>query len=420
MHIKINKFDFYIINKMLTLIYSSLLILVLYYLYNISIKKYSIYKILKKNKILNDHKFKIKNNDKYNLFKKWEKYGSLGIGETYINSEWSYEGDLEEFIEKLYNIPYEDKIIIYKNIRTIIWYFITKIFNNQTIKKTKDEISIHYNTSNKIFELMLDQNMQYSCGFWNTAKTLNEAQNEKFSLICRKLKMYTKENKSFEILDIGCGWGGFADYLTNNYNVKVTCITISDEQYKYICNKYANKIKLKIINIILCDYREIINYTNKKFDRIISIEMMEHVGYKNYINYFKIISQLLKEDGLILLQTGVINKPLTKLPDEFMDKYIFPNAMLPSNSQILKSVEKNKLILHDCNNFGKYYYKTLNEWKSNFLTKVVNNINLSEKEKRIWIYYLTISAVAFKNNQVHLYQLVLSNHKYTEVYEFNN
>lgn len=393
-----------------------IILIIIFILYNVSINRYSIYKILEKNGILNDNKFKIKNNNKYNLFKKWEKYGSLGIGETYINEEWSYDGSLSEFIEKLYNIPYEDNIKMYKNVRSFISYIITCLYNQQTIKKTKEEISIHYNSYNELFELMLDKNMQYSSGNWKTAKTLDESQIDKFSLICKKLKI--KSNEKMKILDIGCGWGGLANYITDKYDVNITCITISKEQYKYINDKYENKIKNKTIEIILCDYREVFNYINNKFDRIVSIEMMDHVGYKNYNNYFKIMSDLLKDDGLILLQTSVINRTLTKANDRFMTKYIFPNGMLSSLTHISNSAEKNKLILQDCHNFGKYYYKTLNEWINNFETKVINNINISEKEIRIWIYYLTISAISFKLNKVHSYQIVFSKKKYEKIYEF--
>jgi cyclopropane-fatty-acyl-phospholipid synthase len=194
--------------------------------------------------------------------------------------------------------------------------------------------------------------MQYSCGYWKKANNLENAQIDKMELICKKLKL--NDEKLFEILDIGCGWGGLANYMTSKYNVKVTCITISEEQYNFIKNNYKNKIDNKIINPILCDYREINNYIDNKFDRIISVGMMEHVGYKNYTKYLNITSDLLKNEGLMLIHTIGTNKSLTRVSDGFIDKYIFPNGMLPSYTQICKSAEKNKLILQDWHNFGLY------------------------------------------------------------------
>lgn len=379
---------------------------------------YDLYEILKKNTILPDNNFLIKNtnNDINILLKKWKKYGSLGIGETYINGEWDYNGDLELFIEKLYNISSQDKKIIYKNFRTLLRYINSIIFNNQNIKRTKNEISIHYNMSNEIFSLMLDNNLQYSCGYWKNANNLEDAQLHKLDLICRKLKLEDNLN----ILEIGCGWGGLADYMTNKYNLKITCITISKEQYNYINERYKEKIKNKLINIILCDYRELKNIINNKFDRIVSIAMMEAVGYKNYDDYFGIIKNLLKDEGLILIHTIGTNKSLKKISDEFIGKYIFPNGMLPSYLQITKAAEKNRLILQDWHNFGLYYYKTLIEWKKNFLKKVPNNIKMTEKEKKIWLYYLTTSAVSFKINQIYLYQIVFSKKGYNKIYEREN
>lgn len=397
--------------------YFIILFIIILYIFKIIKFDYNLYEILEKNNILPDKNFLVKDNNIHRLLNKWKRYGSLGIGETYINGEWDYNGNLEEFIEKLYNISYEDKKLMYKNIRTIIIYIISLLFNKQNIKKTKKEISEHYNISNELFELMLDSNMQYSCAYWKNAKNLEDAQIDKMELICKKLKLNSDNKNKVHVLDIGCGWGNLANYMASKYKVKVTCITISEEQYNYIRNNYKDKIKNNIINPILCDYREINNYVNEKFDRIVSVGMMEHVGYKNYTKYINITTRLLKNDGLILIHTIGTNKSLTKVSDEFINKYIFPNGMLPSYTQICKSAELNRLILQDWHNFGLYYYKTLIEWKKNFLKKVINNLKLTEKDKKIWIYYLTVCSVAFKTNQIYLYQIVFSKKGYNKVYE---
>lgn len=255
--------------------YFVILFIIILYIFK-SIKfDYNLYEILEKNNILPDENFLVKDNNIHRLLNKWKRYGSLGIGETYINGEWDYNGNLEEFIEKLYNISHEDKKLMYKNIRTIIIYIMSLLFNKQNIKKTKKEISEHYNISNELFELMLDSNMQYSCAYWKNAKNLEDAQIDKMELICKKLKLNSDNKNKIHVLDIGCGWGKLANYMTSKYKVKVTCITISEEQYNYIKNNYKDKIKNNIINPILCDYREINNYVNEKFDRIVSVGMMD-------------------------------------------------------------------------------------------------------------------------------------------------
>jgi cyclopropane-fatty-acyl-phospholipid synthase len=242
---------------------------------------------------------------------------------------------------------------------------------------------------------MLDKRMNYSCGYWIDADTLDKAQENKLELICRKL--YLKPG--MRVLDIGCGWSAFGKYAAEKYHVKVIGITVSREQAE-LGRKLCENLP---VEIRLSDYRDL----NEKFDRIVSIGMFEHVGYKNYKTFFKIANKCLNDDGLFLLHT-IGNIKSEKTINPWVQKYIFPNGMLPSIAQVGKATE-NLFVMEDWHNFGTDYDKTLMAWYDNFIAnwdKIKNKY--SERFLKMWKYFLLSSAGSFRARYRQCWQIILS------------
>lgn len=317
----------------------------------------------------------------------------LGMGESYMDGWWDAE-KLDELIYKIVRADLLNKVK--RNYKIALQLLGFYIINMQSRRRAFIIGERHYDLGNDLFEQMLDKRMNYSCGYWKNAKTLDEAQENKLELICRKL--YLKPGMC--VLDIGCGWGGFCKYAAEKYNVEVTGITVSKEQAalgREMCKSLPVEIELK-------DYREI----NEKFDRIVSVGMIEHVGYKNYREYFKIAEKNLSEDGLFLLHTiGDVRS--TKSTDAWTHKYIFPNGMLPSISQLAKAVE-GLFVIEDLHNIGSDYDNTLMAWYQNVEKNSVNiKHKYGERFYRMWKYFLLSSAGAFRaRNKNQLWQIVLS------------
>jgi len=199
--------------------------------------------------------------------------------------------------------------------------------------------------------MMLDKGMNYACAFWKNAKTLDEAQEAKLDLVCRKIGLLP----GMSVLDIGCGWGGFAKYAAEKYGAKVYGITVSRDQVEF-ANKFCQGLDVKVE---LKDYRAL----KGQFDRIVSIGMFEHVGSKNYRTFLKVVHQSLKADGLFLLHAIAGNSSVDST-DPWINKYIFPNSMLPSAKQITSAFE-GLFVLEDWHSFGQYYDRTLMAWHNN-------------------------------------------------------
>ncbi len=318
--------------------------------------------------------------------------GELGLGESYMDGWWDSQNP-DQLLAKLLRADLQDKVK--ENIPTLLWVLFSKIFNSQSFGRAKIVGKKHYDIGNTLFQLMLDKRMNYSCAYWKDAKNLNEAQENKLELICKKLQL----EKGMEILDLGCGWGAFGKYAYEKYGVKTTGITISKQQ-KILGEKLCKDIP---VSFHLIDYRKI----KGKYDRIVSVGMMEHVGYKNYNTYFNTISKNLADDGIALIQTIGSNRSVTTTSAWF-DKYIFPNGMLPSIKQIGEATER-EFIIEDWHNFGHYYDYTLMEWHKNFK----NNWNIikqdyDEKFFRMWTYYLLSSAASFRSRYNQLWQIVIT------------
>ncbi|MDP2113459.1 MAG: cyclopropane fatty acyl phospholipid synthase, partial [Bacteroidota bacterium] len=251
--------------------------------------------------------------------------GVLGLGESYMDGWWDTQKP-DELIFRLIIASLHDKVKSWKIVRQIIK---AKVFNAGKQSKAFEVGEKHYNIGNLLFQKMLDKRMVYSCGYWKDARNLDEAQESKLDLICRKLYL----QPGMKVLDVGSGWGSFCKYAAEKYGVEVTGITISKEQAELssqICKGLKVEIKLQ-------DYRKLnvesLLGKGNFFDRVVSIGMFEHVGYKNYRIYMQTIHRLLKEDGLFLLHTIGANKSMITT-DPWTNKYIFPNSMLPSITQI--------------------------------------------------------------------------------------
>ncbi len=317
---------------------------------------------------------------------------SLGLGESYMKGLWDCQA-IDQLMYKVLSADLEKQVT--RDIKTI-WYKIQATFlNRQTVQRAHQDIRKHYDIGNDLFEAMLDKRMIYSCAYWQNAATLEEAQDGKLDLICRKLRL----EQGQRILDIGCGWGGFASFAAENYGVEVLGITLSEEQVKLA----KKRCKHLPVEIRLQDYRSV----NEQFDRIVSVGMFEHVGYKNYDTYMNVIQRILKKDGLFLLHSIGGNSSVTTT-DPWINTYIFPNGMMPSISQIAKAAE-NKLIMEDWHNFGTFYDLTLMEWLKRFKNAWPDlKKRYGDQFYRMWVYYLSCSAASFRTKKNNLWQIVFS------------
>ena len=237
--------------------------------------------------------------------------------------------------------------------------------------------------------------MVYSCGYWDNVSNLDKAQEAKMELVCRKLKL----EPGMSVLDIGCGWGEMARYASEHYGVEVTGITVSAAQVNYAV-KLCRGLP---VEILLCDYRQI----NGRYDRIVSLGMFEHVGYKNYRTFMNVVRKSLNDGGLFLLHTIGSNQTRYDC-DKWISKYIFPNSMIPSAQQICESAE-GLFVLEDWHNFGADYDKTLMSWFRNF-TENWSEIerNYGQRFYRMWSYYLLACAGTFRARRNQLWQIVYS------------
>jgi cyclopropane-fatty-acyl-phospholipid synthase len=332
---------------------------------------------------------RIKNPD---FFKRIIQQGSLGLGESYMEGWWECER-LDIFFARILRANIEGKLP--SNMKDIARIIGAKIFNLQTRNRAWIVGKEHYDIGNDLFAMMLDPYMQYSCAYWKDATTLHEAQEAKLKMLCEKLKLAP----GMTLLDIGCGWGGLAEYAARHYNVRVEGVTISAEQQKMAQERCAGLD----VTIMLEDYRDL----ETKFDRIVSVGMFEHVGPKNYNTYFKVVDHCLKPDGLFLLHTIGANQTDMNV-DPWINKYIFPNGCLPSVRHISQASEPY-FVMEDWHNFGCDYDKTLMAWHERF-NKIWPELSphYSDKFKRMFDYYLCSCAGAFRARNIQLWQVLFS------------
>ena len=325
----------------------------------------------------------------------------LYFGEGYTNGSIVIEnGTLTEFLDiALKNVGRGEtnsyNAIINKFRGT--YRFLTN-FNLKN--KSKSNVAHHYDISEKLYDLFLDKNRQYSCAYFkNENESLEQAQQNKIDHIIKKLNL--KPNQ--RVLDIGSGWGTLAIEIAKKSQCEVLGITLSENQYKHSVEKVKmngleNQVRFKI-----ADYRDL----NEKFDRIVSVGMFEHVGRKFYKTYFNSVSKLLNEDGVALIHTiGSINPP--RDPHPWITKYIFPGGYTPSLSEVLKPIEKSGLILSDVEVWRMHYAHTLRNWKERFLSKKEEVLEMfDEKFLRMWEFYLAGCEMAFKWGDQVVFQIQL-------------
>ncbi|MCE0811488.1 cyclopropane fatty acyl phospholipid synthase [Buttiauxella sp. S04-F03] len=326
------------------------------------------------------------------FFKRVLQEGTLGLGESYMDGWWDCER-LDIFFHNAIRAGLERQLP--HHLKDTLRVAAARLVNLQSKKRAWIVGKEHYDLGNDLFSRMLDEHMQYSCGYWKDATTLSDAQNAKLKMICDKLHL----EPGMTLLDIGCGWGGLAEFAARNYGVAVHGVTISAEQQKMAQERCAGLN----VNIALQDYREL----DMQFDRIVSVGMFEHVGPKNYATYFNVADRNLKPDGIFLLHTIGSNKTFNGV-DPWIDKYIFPNGCLPSVRQIADASEDH-FVMEDWHNFGADYDKTLMAWHerfNNFWPEIADNY--SERFKRMFSYYLNACAGAFRARDIQLWQVVFT------------
>ncbi len=320
--------------------------------------------------------------------------GTLGLGESYMDGWWDCER-LDEMVCRAMAAT-SAQLAIARNAHTRLHDLVMKFLNRQTLGRATRVAEQHYNGDHAMFQAMLDPYMQYSCGWWENASTLAEAQIAKMELICRKLCLAPGMN----VLDIGCGWGGLARYMAERHGVRVTGVNISTEQLAY-AKEHAGSLQVSYLEK---DYRHL----SGAWDRIVSVGMFEHVGPRNYREFFAKARQCLKRDGLLLLHTIGGNGGRDSGSDVWLEKYIFPNGILPSPMGITKAIEE-LFVLEDWHNFGADYDKTAMAWHRNFEEGYRQGaFKCTERQRRMFAYYLLSCAGCFRSRNIQLWQLVLS------------
>jgi cyclopropane-fatty-acyl-phospholipid synthase len=318
--------------------------------------------------------------------------GRLALGESYMDGWWDVAA-LDEFFLRVLRAHLEREL---RDLKTLLLIAHSRIFNRQSRRRAFEVGEEHYDLGNDLYEAMLGKRMVYTCAYWKDAKDLDEAQEAKLDLVCKKIGLKAGDR----ILDIGCGWGSFAKFAAEKYGANVVGITVSVEQAELA----RERCKGLPVEIRVQDYREV----REEFDHIISLGMFEHVGYKNYRTYMEVAYRCLKEGGLFLLHT-IGNNRTVHMSDPWFDKYIFPNGMLPSIAQVGKSIE-NLFVMEDWHNFGADYDKTVSAWFKNFDAAWPQlQAKYGERFYRMWKYYLLSMAGAFRSRQNNqLWQVVLS------------
>lgn len=327
-----------------------------------------------------------------NFYRRLITQRELGLGESYMEGWWDVER-LDEMIYRIFRAKIDEKVK--RRFALLLKLSWARFINLQSKRRAFIIGERHYDLGNELFENMLDKRLNYSCAYWKDAKNLDEAQEHKLELICRKLDL----KPDMKVLDIGCGWGAFGKYAAEKYKVEVTGVTVSKEQVE-LGQKLCKGLP---VQFLLKDYREL----SGAFDRIVSVGMIEHVGYKNYRTFFETANRCLKDDGLFLLHT-IGNNESQHAVNRWTHKYIFPNGMLPSIAQLGKATE-TLFVMEDWHSFGADYDKTLMSWHHNFDK---NWGKIKDKYPgqfyRMWRFYLLSSAGSFRASNIQLWQIVLS------------
>ncbi len=332
--------------------------------------------------------------------------GSSALGEAHMKKDF-YTSNLTNLIEltarninTIYSFSGSLKLQKIKN-------FLKKIFASNTKSKSKKYISKHYDLGNEFFSLWLDKSLTYSSAVYKSEKDdLEIAQRNKFQELINLMNI----KNGNKVLEIGCGWGGFAEFLAKNYDVSVDCITISKNQYEFTKNKIFNSGLNNKVNVKFLDYRDL----KEKYDHVASIEMIEAVGEKYMDQYFGTIKNVLNYNGTAAIQGIVIKDGLFeryRANEDFIQKYIFPGGFLPSIKFMENIIKKNDLKLEKINTYSDDYARTLATWRKNFLRtwEKISPLGFDEYFKRMWEFYLSYCEGGFKSRNINLIQFSMSN-----------
>jgi cyclopropane-fatty-acyl-phospholipid synthase len=321
--------------------------------------------------------------------------GSLGLGESYMEGWWDVDS-LDGLLTRLVGARLDQRVQGWASRLDDLRAW---LLNLQTARRARVVGKRHYDIGNDLFHRMLGRRMVYSCGYWRGARDLDAAQEAKLDLVCRKLGL----RPGMRVLDIGCGWGEALQYAAQRYGVSGVGVTISQAQAEYarrLCDGLPIDIRLQ-------DYREV----DEPFDRIFSIGMFEHVGVRNYRNYFELARRCLADDaatggGLFMLHSIGSNRSV-RHTDPWIGRYIFPNSMLPSAAQIAHAIE-GLFVVEDWHGFGVYYDRTLQAWRDNIEAAWGGLPDYDARFQRMWRFYLCASMAVFRTRRAQLWQLVLS------------
>jgi len=317
--------------------------------------------------------------------------GRLGVGESYMDGQWDAIA-LDQFIARLLEARLNEKV---QDWRTVLYVAAARASNLQHVSRVFRAVEHHYDIGNDLYQAMLGETWSYTCAYWASASTLDEAQRAKFDLVCRKLGL----ERGMKVLELGCGWGSFAKFAAENYGVQVTGYTVSKEQValgRELCKGLPVELRLQ-------DYRD----ATGSYDRVLSIGMMEHVGHKNHRAYFETVDRCLAPGGVAFVHTIGSNVSET-LIDSFFHKYVFPNALIPSLAQMARAME-GLFVPEDVHNIGPHYDPTLMAWHANFEAAwPALRARYDERFRRLWRFYLLASAGSFRSRFTQLYQVVLT------------
>jgi cyclopropane-fatty-acyl-phospholipid synthase len=318
---------------------------------------------------------------------------TLALGESYMDGDWECTA-LDQLFFKLWQADFADRVRSHP--RLLLQVLASWISNPGRRARAFEIGRRHYDLGNDLFVAMLDRRMVYSCAYWrDSPRDLDEAQEAKLDLICRKIGL----TPGMRVLDIGGGWGSFARFAAERYGARVVNITVSREQVQ-LANTLTRGLT---VENRLQDYRDV----NERFDRIVSIGMIEHVGYKNYPRYMDVVRRCLRDDGLFLLQTIGGNLSQTTV-DPWVERYLFPNSMIPSIQQLSRAAE-SRFVVEDWHNFGADYDPTLMAWWQNFDRHWPDlKERYGERFYRMWKLYLLGCAGTFRARVLHLWQVVFS------------
>jgi cyclopropane-fatty-acyl-phospholipid synthase len=314
----------------------------------------------------------------------------LGMGEAYMDGWWESDA-MDDMLTRILVSDVLTKVRVGPKLAGMAAQ--SFLVNRQTQHRAAQNARHHYDIGNDLYERMLDERMVYSCGYWETANDLATAQRDKLDLICRKLGL----EPGMRLLDIGCGWGGLLHHAATHYGVTGTGISPAGNQVEIASRRCADLP----VDIRQQDYRQLVG----RFDRIVSVGMMEHVGPRNLPAFFSTCDRLLDEGGTMLHHTigSTISKHHT---DPFFDRYIFPGGVVPSLAQFNRAAEPN-WVVEDVHNFGPDYDRTLMAWHDNIEARWHEIPKYDERFRRMWRYYLLSSAAGFRARNLQLWQVVM-------------